>query len=271
MSVIETTFIISFILVVLCVATIIWIMVTRDSNIEDIQRFGKKHKKRRIREVKRTAKTLSIVTTLITVALVGLVNTNMVIGDWFRNSHELKSVEIQGDRLVATEYDWSMSGRTVANLPVTQWISYETVLRSGDPDTLDRDMAQATGATDVSHDPSMVVNGTELMRFAVINSEPVILVPSSCRNNKTGEMSCSRIAIIKYQREYIYPSETANGKSMVSWCTADCTDEQLAQQIGAKISSGNSSNPIITEPGKPSYRVYIARSPFYKALVKAEY
>ena len=209
--------------------------------------------------------------TLITVAAVGLVNTNMVIGDWFRNPHELKSVDIQGDRLVATEYDWSLSGRTVTDLPVTQWINYKTILRPMDPDTLDRDMAQATGATNVNHDPSMIVNGTELMRFAVIDGEPVILVPDSCRSNKTGEMSCSRIAVIKYQREHIYPSETANGKSMVSWCTPDCTDEQLAQQIGAKISSDSGSNPIVTEPGKPSYRVYVVRSPFYKALVKAEY
>lgn len=214
----------------------------------------------------------AIVIALITVALVGLVHVNLFIGDWFRNPHELKSVEIQGDRLVATEYDWSLSGRTVADLPVTQWISYITVIRPEDPDLLDKDMAQATGATDVSHDPGMKASGTEDMRFAVMNGEPVILFPDNCRKTNTSEWSCSRIAVVKYQREGIHPSESINSEDMVSWCTPDCTDEQLAQQIGAKISSDGKLGtfPILTEPGKPSYRVYVAKSPFYKALIKTD-
>lgn len=272
MEVETTTFIISFILVVLCAGTIFCIYSDRNSKIEDIRRFGKKKKKNRIREARQTAKVTSTVIALITVALVGLVHVNLVIGDWFRNPHELKSVEIQGDRLVATEYDWSLSGRTVADLPVTQWISYITVIRPEDPDLLDKDMAQATGATDVSHDPGMKASGTERMRFAVVNGEPVILVPDNCRKTNPGEWSCSRIAVIKYQREGIHPSESINSEDMVSWCTPDCTDEQLAQQIGAKISSDGKlgSFPILTEPGKPSYRVYVAKSPFYKALIKTD-
>jgi hypothetical protein len=272
MAVETTTFIISFILVVLCAGTIFCIYSNRNSKIEDIQRFGKKKKNSRIREARQTAKVTSTVISLITVALVGLVHINLVIGDWFRNPHELKSVEIQGDRFVATEYDWSLSGRTVADLPVTQWISYRTVRRSEDPDLLDKDMAQATGATDVSHDPGMRVNGTETMRFAVMNGEPVILVPDNCRKTNVGEWSCSRIAVIKYQREGIYPSESIPSEDMVSWCTPDCTEEQLAQQIGAKISSDGKfgTTYILTKPGEPSYRVYVAKSPFYKALIKAE-
>ena len=63
-----------------------------------------------------------------------------------------------------------------------------------------------------------------------------------------------------------------NSEDMVSWCTPDCTDEQLAQQIGAKISSDGKLGtfPILTEPGKPSYRAYVTKSPFYKALVKTD-
>lgn len=275
MSADKITFIISFILVIICAGAIFCIYSNRNSKIENIQRgqrFGKKYKKNRIREEKQDAKVEAIVIALITVALVGLVHVNLFIGDWFRNPHELKSVEIQGDRLVATEYDWSLSGRTVADLPVTQWISYITVIRSEDPDLLDKDMAQATGATDVSHDPGMKASGTARMRFAVVNGEPVILVPDNCRKTNPGEWSCSRIAVIKYQREGIHPSESINSEDMVSWCTPDCTDEQLAQQIGAKISSDGKlgSFPILTEPGKPSYRVYVAKSPFYKALIKTD-
>ena len=118
-------------------------------------------------------------------------------------------------------------------------------------------MAQATGATDVSHDPGMKASGTERMRFAVMNGEPVILFPDNCRKTNSGEWSCSHIAVIKYQREGIHPSELINSEDMVSWCTPDCTDEQLAQQIGAKISSDGKLGtfPILTEPDKPSYRV----------------